>query len=122
MSITTINFANTEIIYLDLEGVYNTENQISQIKDINRFLEKSETPRLILINLSGFMPGPGFMEFATKTINLRATKVKKAAYFGLEKQNHNVYKYYDKFNSEIIKRENFKTKIEAIEWLIDTNS
>lgn len=121
MSIKQIQHNNVEIIFLDFEGVSEPIEKISHIEQLNKWIAAARTKTLLLISVRGFMPGPGFMDYATKTLNERATKIEKAAYIGLDKKNAKMFSFYDKYNFKIVERKVFQEKEKALEWLTNAN-
>jgi hypothetical protein len=117
MSISKLMANGREIIYLDLEGVENLNEKIEHIKLINYWITAKDKSVLVLVNLKGFMADHKFMEYASSSILLRAPKIRKAAYSGMEKINQKAFSYFDKYNKNIVTRKAFGTKEEAIMWL-----
>lgn len=118
MSLDKIEYDGKEVLYFNLEDVRNNKNKIEHIDRLNKWLRQSDEMVLVLINVSNFMPGPDFMEFATVTLNERAKKIKKAAYFGLGKKNKKAYEYFDIYNHDAVERNSFEDMASALEWLV----
>lgn len=119
MSLDYIEHEGIRILYLDLEGAMGAAEKIDEIRRLNlRIRECPESDVLVLINLANFMPGRGFMDFATDTLIERADKIRKAAYFGVDKRNKKLFEYYDAFNKHVVDRKVFADRRAALSWLV----
>jgi GNAT superfamily N-acetyltransferase len=120
MSLDYIYYKGYQIIYLDLEELYESADKLDHINKVNALINSSGKKAFVLINLRNFMPGQGFMDFATNTLDLRAENIRKAAYIGIGKKNRKLFEYYDKYNLNIVERKIFEDKEAALLWLTDT--
>jgi hypothetical protein len=120
MSLDYIEHEGIRILYLDLEGVMGAAEKIEEIRRLNLLIrECPEAGVLVLINLASFMPGRGFMDFATDSLVERAGKIRKAAYIGVDKRNKKLFEYYDAFNKRVVDRKVFEDRCDALSWLIE---
>lgn len=122
MSIDWIRHGGVDILYLNLEGVIDPAEKLGHLHRLNALVGDSEGGILVLINLTDFMPGPGFMEFATESLKDRAHQVAKAAYVGIGNRNRRLFDYYDAFNSMVVDRKTFKSVEQALRWLAGSSA
>jgi hypothetical protein len=118
MSIEIIHYKDNEIIYYDLEDSKNKGKELDQLNEFNEKIENSKKEQLVLINVCNYMPGINYLEIATKTLFRRAKNIKKAAYVGVNSDNKQMYKIYDKYNIGKVNRKMFNDIESALEWLI----
>jgi hypothetical protein len=123
MGIGYLYFKGRKIISLDLEGVVAAQEKIDLIDSLNSLIAGAEDgDSLVLVNLKDFMPGHGFMEFATSSLGLRADKIERAAYIGLGKRNRKLFDSFDKYNQGIVERKSFDDREAALLWLTERRS
>lgn len=119
MSLDYIDYEGATILYLNLEGEAGAAEKIDEVRSLNlRIRECPESGVLVLVNLANFMPGRGFMDFAANTLIERASKIKKAAYIGVDKRNKKLFEYFDAFNKNIVDRKVFEDRRAALSWLV----
>jgi hypothetical protein len=120
MSLDYIEHEGNRILYLDLEGALGAAEKIDEIRRLNLTLrECPETGVLVLVNIKSFMPGHGFMDFATNTMLERADRIRKAAYIGVDRRNKKLFNYFDSFNKGVVNRKVFEDRRVALSWLIE---
>jgi hypothetical protein len=119
MSLEYIYYNEKKILKMDLEGIKDNLNDIAQVVDFTKMVCESEEKVLVLVNVNNYMPGNGFLEYSTKTLDERADKIEKAAYIGINKKNKRMYDYYDKFNSSVVNRKIFEDEETAFMWLTE---
>jgi hypothetical protein len=118
MNIEWIIFKDSKILFLDLSS--KTKNKVDSkiLENFNDILMHSNDKVYVLVNVENFMPLPGFMEYATTTLNKRADKIIRAAYYGLNTSNKRLFELYNSFNYLIVDRQVFENRNEALNWLI----
>ena len=121
MSIEWIKYRDVTLLYMNFNKVIRDEDKLEHIKDLNAILQKEKQKVLVLVNLKGFMPCPGFMELATNTLKDRSDKIMKAAYLGLDDKNMKMFTLYDKYNFGVVNRKNFDEEEKALLWLITSS-
>jgi hypothetical protein len=120
MSLDYIEHEGARILYLDLEGAMGAAEKIEEIRRLNLLIrECPEAGVLVLVNVKSFMPGHGFMDFATDTMIERADKIRKAAYIGVDRRNKKLFHYFDSFNKDAVNRRAFEDRGAALSWLIE---
>ena len=118
MSVGFIHFKGVKLLKLDLENVDDNQIDIEHIQKVNKLIKQYERNVLVIINLKNFMPGRYFMEYSTRTLNERASKITRAAYIGIDNRNRKLFELYDRFNAKIVDRKKFENEELALLWLI----
>jgi hypothetical protein len=119
MSFGIIEHFGKSIIYLNLEGIEDNREKAIQIVKLNEVAKNANERLLLLVNVKNFIPGPEFFDSAAYTLSDRADKLKKVAYIGISQKNRKLYEMYEKYTPKIVIRKVFKSKSEAINWLIE---
>jgi hypothetical protein len=119
MSIGWIRHADVDILYLNLEGIVDHADKLEHVRRVNELVSLAEGGALVLVNLTNFMPGPGFMDFANESLKDRARKIRKAAYVGVERKNRMLFDSYDAYNANVVNRRAFKELDQALAWLVE---
>jgi hypothetical protein len=117
MSLEYIYFKGKKILKMDLEGINDNFNDIAHVIDFTKMVCESNEKVLVLVNVRNYMPGKGFLEYSTITLDERAGKIEKAAYVGINKKNRKMFEYYDKFNIKVVNRRSFEDESTALLWL-----
>ncbi len=119
MSIGWIRHGEVDILYLNFEGIVDHADKLEHLRRINELVNEAEGRALVLVNLADFMPGPGFMDFATDSLKDRADKIRKAAYVGVGRKNRRLFDSYDIYNANVVNRRAFKELDQALAWLVE---
>jgi len=119
MSLRTIHFRGKKVIKIDLEGINNAASDFADTAELTRIVNSSKCESLLLVNVNGNMPGNGYLEYLTETIDKRASQIRKAAVIGLNEKNQKMHDYYDKFNRNKIDRKAFPDIVSALVWLTE---
>lgn len=119
MSIGWIRHRGVDILYLNLEGVVDHADKLEHLRRVNELVNQTEGGALVLVNLSNFMPGPGFMDSASESLKDRADRIRKAAYVGIGRKNRRLFDSYDTYNANVVNRRAFKELDQALAWLVE---
>ena len=118
MSVEVIYRQGYRIVYFNLEGVTEHNDQIVHVRTIARMAEESDKPILILVNLKGFMPTKDYMDFASRESEAHKDKVRKSAFYNMDRSNRALFELYDRFSTGILNRKTFRDREEALRWLV----